>query len=266
LPAQRPTDAVTRDEVETFLARIPDADSLSGSALIDYFVFFLTVIRGAATIGPSSVERCFDVVHLHPPVARVYMARHAERGRGKRPKFVRDAAGYKLERSRRSEIEQQLLPVGPGRVETSQTLRELLPQVRIETERNFLQEAIDCYEVGAYRAAIVMGWLLALDHLFEFVLRHKLAEFNLALAKNTDKRVRVTAVRAKDDFSEMPESKFIEFCRSAGIINNDVRKVLDTKLGIRNSVAHPSAIAVSQVRATEFLDDLVQNVVLRFSI
>jgi aspartokinase-like uncharacterized kinase len=70
----------------------------------------------------------------------------------------------------------------------------------------------------------------------------------------------------KDDFGEIPEGKFVEFCRGGGIVSNDVRKVLETKLGIRNSVAHPSAVAVTQVRATEFLDDLVQNVVVKFVI
>jgi hypothetical protein len=163
--------------------------------LIDYFVYLLTVLRGASAISRAEVERCFDLAHLHRPVARVYMARRAERGRGKHPKFVRDTSGYRLERARRVEIEQQLLPVGPGRIETSRTLRELLPKIAAQTERDFLKEAIDCYEVGAYRAAIIMGWLLTLDHMFEYIFRHKLTNFNAALAKNTDKRVRVAIVQ-----------------------------------------------------------------------
>jgi len=54
--------------------------------------------------------------------------------------------------------------------------------------------------------------------------------------------------------------------RAANIITNDVRKILDTKLGIRNTSAHPSSVVISDVKATDFILDLIQNVVLPFKI
>ena len=146
------------------------------------------------------------------------------------------------------------------------SLRELLPLVPTETERGFLGETIDCYELGAYRAAIVMGWLLAVDHLYEYVLASKLPDFNSQLAKIKDKSIKVSSINVRDDFSEIPESKFIEICRSSKIISADVRRILDDKLGIRNSCAHPSGIKVSQHKATEFLNDLVENVVDKYKV
>ena len=133
-----------------------------------------------------------------------------------------------------------------------------------ENERDFLKETIDCYEVGAFRAAIVMGWLLAIGHLYEYILAKRLPDFNAQLAKVKDKSVKVHSVSSNDDFSEIPESKFIEICRSAKIISVDVKKILDEKLGIRNTYAHPSDIKVSQNKATEFLKDLVHNVVVKY--
>jgi hypothetical protein len=144
------------------------------------------------------------------------------------------------------------------------TLRGLEHKLPEGVDKDFLKEAIDCFEAGANRATIVMVWILALDHLFAHVLVHKLAEFNAALEKNTDKRVRVTAVTQRDDFSEMKESKFIELCRTAKIISNDVRKILDQKLETRNSCAHPSGVIIRKTKVIDFVEDLIENVVMKY--
>jgi len=56
--------------------------------------------------------------------------------------------------------------------------------------------------------------------------------------------------------------------RSADVISNDVRKILDEKLGTRNSSAHPSAIAIAIKRSKviAFVEDLVENVVLKYKV
>jgi len=138
--------------------------------------------------------------------------------------------------------------------------------VKNPLENDFLNEAIDCFEIGAYRASIVMVWNLTVDHLYEYVLANELTNFNIALSKNTDKRIKITSVLKKDDFGEVPEGKFIEFCRSANIITSDVRRILDGKLGIRNSYAHPSSLQMTESKAIEFIEDLVNNVIIKFKV
>lgn len=152
----------------------------------------------------------------------------------------------------------------PFQQEGSAALRRLVGRVATTEERDFLDEAIKCYEVQAYRAAMVMVWILALDHLQEFILRHHLGSFNIELAKVKDKRVKVSTINSKDDFGDIPENKFIEVARAASIISNDVRKILDGKLGIRNSYAHPSNISLSPAKAADFIADLTDNVVLKY--
>ena len=78
--------------------------------------------------------------------------------------------------------------------------------------------------------------------------------------------MKVTKVTKCDDFNEMPESKFIEFCRFAGIISNDARKILDQELATRNSSAHPSAITIARRKVLDFVEDLITNVVLKYPI
>lgn len=62
----------------------------------------------------------------------------------------------------------------------------------------------------------------------------------------------------------LKESKFIEICRSANVISNEVRKILDEKLGIRNTCAHPNSIVISESKSTSFIEDLIENVMLKF--
>ncbi|TIT19589.1 MAG: hypothetical protein E5W70_24780 [Mesorhizobium sp.] len=131
-------------------------------------------------------------------------------------------------------------------------------------DKEFLKEAVDCFEIGANRAAIIMTWILAMDHLFAYILAHKLTDFNEALSK--DKGVKISSVFQRDDFSEIKETKFIELCRAAGIISNDVRKILDQKLGTRNSCAHPSGVTVNKSKVIDFIEDLVANIILKFPV
>lgn len=41
-------------------------------------------------------------------------------------------------------------------------------------------------------------------------------------------------------------------------------KLLDNRLGIRNSAAHPSSVVISEVKTTDFIIDLVENVVAKY--
>jgi hypothetical protein len=178
---------------------------------------------------------------------------------------LRIADGYQLHRTLKHELEKSI-EKKPLKIKVSKDLRQLLLHIKNPNENEFLKEAIDCFEISAYRASIVMVWNLTIDHLFEYILKHKLAAFNSALALNTDRRVRITSVSTRDDFSEIPENKFIELSRTSNIISNDIRKILDTKLGIRNTYAHPSSLKVTETKAIEFIEDLVNNVILKFAL
>lgn len=56
-------------------------------------------------------------------------------------------------------------------------LEKLVGRIANDAEQRFLAEAVACLQVSARRAAVVMIWLLTVDHLQHFVLSHKLAEW-----------------------------------------------------------------------------------------
>ncbi len=255
-----------RDKLEAFLIQIPDLENQTPANLIDYFVCFLNVFADFDEVRPRDVSECFD----HARIKRYsnipdYLSRNSKQKRGEKPKLIKTKKGYILERSYQLELK-KTLHSGPAKIETSLLLRTLLTKLQDKKEQNFLQEAIDCYEIDARRAAIVMVWILTIYHLQEYIFRDELSSFNMVLSKSTDKRIKISKITKADDFSEIPESKIIEFARSANIISRDVRKILDIKLGIRNTSAHPSAVKISEVKATDFIIDLVDNVILKYEV
>jgi len=255
-----------KEQLDEFLQQIPKLNEQTSGSLVDYFVYFLTVILEEDTATPTAVERCFEVARLQKySNISAYLSQNSKKRPKKTPKFIKSRVGYQIERGAELEI-QKTLQTGPARRETSHLLRGLLSKVDDQHKRSFLQEAIDCYEIGAIRASIVLTWILAIHHLYDYIHANQMSAFNAALSKNTDKRIKITTVKKIDDFSEIPEVKFIELARSAGIISNDVRKILDVKLGIRNSSAHPSGVNISEVKATDFIIDLVENVMLKFAV
>jgi len=233
------------------------------SELVDYFAYFLTMEGDEAVATTAAIDECFRACDLSPP--KNISAYLSGALRGKKAKFVKVDGGYRLQRTYRDTIASSL-GLQTSIIQTSAELRKLEARLPSGAEKGFLKELIDCFEIGASRAAIVMCWILVLDHLYDYVLKHHRSAFDAVLAKNTDKRVRVTKIQTRDDFSDIPEGKFIEFLRSAGIVSNDIRKVLDEKLGIRNSSAHPSSVAIKPSKVVEFVDDLLENVVLKYPI
>jgi hypothetical protein len=248
------TDALNR-----FYSKIENPASLTQAALAELFVYFLTVELGQEAATPKQVADCFAACDLSTP-ANIGVPLSA--GLKTKPaKFIKSNGGYKLQRHMREALSRKL---GAETVtaQTSATLRGLEQKLPAGANKEFLKEAIDCFEVGANRAAIVMTWILAMDHLFAHILAHKLTDFNAALSK--DKGVKIDAITQRDDFTGIKETKFIELCRAAGIVSNDVRKILDQKLGTRNSCAHPSGVTINKSKVIDFIEDLIDNVILKF--
>lgn len=252
-----------RDRVNHFYNSFENAEKFGSNELIELFVYFLTEELGHDSATAKQVMSCFSECDLAVPSS---VAPYLSNGVKANPAtFIKAKTGYRLQRYVKERIAARL-GVGKVEVSTSTELRKLQSLMSDGDAKDFLVEVIDCFDVGANRAAIVMCWILTMDHMYEYVLKYKLNDFNAVLAKNTDKRVRVMVVKTKDDFTEMPENKFIEFCKSAKIIPNSVRKILDEKRDTRNSCAHPSGITVRKSKTIEFIEDLISNVFLKYPI
>lgn len=211
----------------------------------------------------AAVRSCYNSLHL-PPSANI--ASELNRLSGKKPaELLKDAGGYRLAGQVRTLLDERY-----GDHETvlvvSQLLRNLPGKVSDEGERRFLSEALTCYKHQAFRAAIVMTWNLAYDHLLEWTLAdpQRLASFNAAIQRKYPKKVGLVIGR-REDFEDLREFEVVEVCGTAGLVSSNLKKILNDKLSRRNMAAHPSQVEITRAQADDAITDLVNNVVLKLT-
>jgi hypothetical protein len=250
-----------QDSLGDFLRDLP-IEKLSQRAHMLLVGYFLR-LAGETQFSATSLQDAFDIGGL--PAPDHLGTRLGQLASGKNAALIRLGKGtYSLSLHGVREVEKyiKIQPTAPTAVQRLQALAGKLDDT---AEQRFLGEAVTCLQYNLKRAAIVMTWELTLDHVYRFVLKHKLADFNAAVAKRSDAG-KLPVVAALDDFADMKESVVIEVLRSAKIISNDVRKILDDKLGTRNSAGHPSDIEFSEAKVTDFVEDLVDNVILKYAL
>lgn len=248
-----------KKQLENFVERFDGFSKWDGKKQVDYFAYFLATETTSESFTAKQIQDCFDILSLkqYARVA-VYLSENVGNKSGR---YIKSKTGYRLERSVFDDIKQEVNNE-PKKVQVSQHLTDLVSKIKDPQEEAFLAEALNCYRIEAYRATIILVWILAIGHLQKYIFGQKLNDFNSALAKNPDKKVQ--KIVNYDDFSDLSEVKLIELMRSANIISNDVRKILDEKLGIRNSAAHPSGIIFTGHKITEFGLDIINNILLKY--
>jgi hypothetical protein len=232
------------------------------SDLVSFFVYHITIELGEVCATALAVRQCYEACDLIPPS---WLASHLSDGVSSRF-FIKKDKGYRLEDSAREKIAASL-DHNSAMIETNASLIALEAQIPVGAKRDFLHETINCYGVKAFRATVVMCWNLTIHHLQDHILcdPSRMGAFNAVLAKSTDTRVKIKAVNKPDDFTEIPESKFLLFCREAKLITTSVYNKLDKALHDRNAAAHPSGVKVTPKAAEALIEDLIENVVKKFA-
>ena len=246
---------------------VPGFASWSHADKIRYFGWFLVAHEKRDRFNSTDIGKCYDQLRMAPPASISPFLNQMEKAKPK-PLVLRDSRGFYLEHSL-FEVLNAKYGERKITIQVTQMLMELPSKVPDVAEREFLNEALICYREGAFRAAIVMAWNLAFDHLLNFILKHHLVAFNkqwpISLSTRNQK-ARVQAVSTRDDFGELKESEILLICKSAAIVTPGLYDILDEKLGRRNNAAHPSTIVISQIQAEGVIDDLVNNVVLKLKV
>ena len=245
-------------ELEDILTGVPGFSNWTHADRIKFFAWFIHSKRGRERFMPADITACYNELTMQQPSSvSPFLAQMEKR----KPKEVlRDKKGYYLEKRVKDALETKY-GQRAATVQTDKALTELPAKIPSIAERDFLNEALICFRHKAFRAAIVMTWNLAYDHLCEYVLAKHLVDFNTQLPKSYPK-ADISAVAKKEDFSELKESQVLQVCRSANITSKDVHKVLKEKLDRRNSYAHPSTLTCAPQTAEEYIIDLINNVVL----
>ena len=154
-----------------------------------------------------------------------------------------------------------LTDVNPPAAEVAADLRRVLPHIRDAETRDFVHEAVSCYECGLYRSAIVMSWIGAVSVLHKLVVAKHLRGFN-AEAMRVDSRWR--GARTTDDLTRMREAEFLDRLQALSIIGKDVKMALRECLDRRNSCGHPNSFKIAANTAAHHVEVLLLNVFTKF--
>jgi hypothetical protein len=250
-------------ELESFVGTITGFHNWSHTDKVKFFAWFLHTYRSRSHFETRDITACFESLSLAKPasIASFLSALHKK----KPPELLRSKTGYRLENRVRAAFDAKY-GQREATVHVDKLLTELPTKIQIPAERGYLDEAIICFRHKAFRAAVVMCWNLAFDHLCEFVLKDssRCADFNAQLPKSFPK-ADIQSVANRDHFSELKESQVLQVCKSANIVSDSLHKILKEKLTRRNIAAHPSGTVTSQPTAEEFIKDLVENVVLKLT-
>ena len=257
---------------QEFVSHFERINDFSRNSKILLFSFYLRTFEGQAEFKTTDLRRCFRDSLIKIPNSLAQLTRSLASGRKSPLMKGKRKDTFALTIDGIDEVE-KVLPDSLKNIGADGSfseaamvhLKKALKKVTDPNRKTFLAEAISCLGVDALRATVIMTWIVTLDHLFEYVITKKLQDFNNAL-HNRNGRERNLTVASQDDFGEIKESIFIETCKSAGIISKDVRKILDEKLGFRNTCAHPNTISVGEAKTVAFVEDLVDNVIAKYQV
>lgn len=252
------------DDLDTFVSNVNNFLALQPNDQVDWLAYYLVSQKGVGSFTAGDIHTCFEFLNLGNHVGiSMYLSRQAKKRDGKYYK-QKKTRGYQLKRQTQESLKSEL-GIVEQQPQLPKDLSNLSGRIGKATEKAFLEEAVRCYGSKSYRATIILVWILTMDHLQQFVFADKklLKDFNSSLLSENWNRKKIQIVKY-DDFSELKEKSKIDLLRKALIINQDVKKILDQKLGTRDSAAHPSSVKFTPHKVIDYVTDLVDNVILHY--
>jgi hypothetical protein len=142
--------------LEHFAASIKDFDALAASNKIDFFIYYLTIIKDQEGVKSKDVDACFNELKTRKYTnTSQYLAKNAKKQRNKLPKFIVQKGLYHLERTRKAEMD--AFVNAPKTIAPSSNY---FPLELFNNTRTYLQtianQAAACYDQGLYDACSVM--------------------------------------------------------------------------------------------------------------
>ncbi|MFC4353512.1 hypothetical protein ACFO0S_00355 [Chryseomicrobium palamuruense] len=160
------------------------------------------------------------------------------------------------------EIVYGLIPNRPQSIQgISSVLSDLLEKIEDSNTKEFLKEAAFCFDSGCYRAASVLSWVGAISILYEYIVNHKLDDFNKEATRRNPKWQRA---KNSDDLSRMKEKEFLDTISAISVIGKNVKQELEQCLTLRNGCSHPNSLKLGENRVASHIETLILNVYLRF--
>jgi hypothetical protein len=176
---------------------------------------------------------------------------------------IRLPDGHEVSEKGHARLEQlgvSKLPAAAAKI--AQDLRKHMANIKDDTTRAFVEEAIKCHEAALYRSAIVMSWIAAAAVLQQEVVAKHLAAFNAEVVRIDKKWKPATTT---DDIGKMREAEFLDRLVGIKVIGKNVKTQLGNALDLRNGCGHPNSLKVGANAVAAHIEMLLLNVFDKFS-
>ena len=161
------------------LRQVRDFGGWSPTDQIKLFGWHLHAHEQKDRFSAADIRACYDAAGMSAPTNISALINNLVTS--KRPQILKDARGFRLERTVREQYDARY-GQRPITIQVHKTLQELPAKLPNLAEQAYLDEALTCFRAGAFRAAAVMCWNLAYDHLCTYILTNRLVDFQIAYA------------------------------------------------------------------------------------
>jgi hypothetical protein len=245
--------------LDSFLARVPDFSSMPSGAQNELLLYH-PQSDGELSASVAEIDALRLQLKLPKSGTAGQFSAGSHSGRGRRPRFVKAKKGYSLERAVFEELHKKY-GQRPTAAAIKSDLAKHLAKLTDADLKEYLTEAINCFDSCYFRASIVMAWCAGYAILRAWLFTNHASAFNAVMSSwKTPKNI--TKI---EDFDEMGERVVLDTARSASVLTKEQHKQLVALLDQRNSFAHPSGRKVAAPIAEAYLTQIINEVIVNFS-
>lgn len=138
--------------------------------------------------------------------------------------------------------------------ESRASLSKVLLSVTDEVARDYLNEALRCFEFGCLRATVVFAWSGAIRTLQEKALANYSQHLETCFRKHEPKAGKIGSL---EDFARYRDTIQLLAFRDLGIIDKSEWRALQHGLDLRNDFGHPSKLRPGSNQVAAFLESII---------
>jgi hypothetical protein len=219
--------------------------------------YYLETFRGAASFAVADIRKGYLTAKLAPSAnISTELRINAKRnfaiplGHG-RYTLTQDGVEYVM-----AKVPAEGEPERIGE-DISAKLRTDVLKIVDEDEREYIEEALKCLRVEAYRGAVLMGWAATMSNIHRKIDEAGLGKFNKK-CKEFMKKPR--PVRQRSDLQYYRDSDILLAAEGMGLFDRNVRAALKRHLDLRNDCGHPGQVNPQIHVVNAFFEEIIQYV------
>ena len=170
---------------------------------------------------------------------------------------IRTKVGWEITATGKAVVQEILTKSIGEKLPAVSALRKTLNKITPGHTREFVKEAVECFEGKHYRAAVVLSWVGALSLLYNYVAGGYMKAFN-AEARRRDAKWK--DAKSTDDLARIKEYDFLQILEAISVAGKSVKIELEGCLKLRNGCGHPNSLKVEQHRVSSHVEVLILNV------